>query len=90
MRNNYEIQNELKMLIKDATSTTNLIKKNFTQHLAAHNQVLDSDAFWVTLDELSLTDDQLYDDTMVDDVADTYPEVLDAKADWAEDMKELL
>jgi hypothetical protein len=71
-------------------TTTNLIKKNFTQHLSVHNQVLDPDAFWVTLDELSLTDDQPYDDTMVDDVADTYPEVLDAKADWAEDMKELL
>jgi hypothetical protein len=71
-------------------TTTNLIKKNFTQHLAVHNQVLDFDAFWVTLDELSLTDDQPYDDTMVDDVADTYPEVLDAKMDWAEDMKEIL
>jgi len=71
-------------------TTTNLIKMNFTQHLDVHNQVLDSDAFWVTLDELSLTDDQPYDDTMVDDVADIYPEVLDAKIDFAEDMKEML
>ncbi len=63
---------------------------NFTQHLAVHDQVLDSDAFWVTLDELSLTDDQPYDDTMVDDVADLYPEVLDAKEDFAEEMKEIL
>jgi DNA-binding ferritin-like protein (Dps family) len=90
MRNNYEIQNELKMLIKDATSTTNLIKKNFTQHLAVHNQVLDVVAFWLVLAELSITDDQPYDDDMVDDVADLYPEVLGAKADWAEDTKELL
>jgi hypothetical protein len=63
-------------------TTTNLIKKNFTQHLAVRNQVLDVVAFWLVLAELSITDSTEYDDTMVDDVADTYPEVLNAKEDF--------
>jgi hypothetical protein len=69
-------------------TTTNLIKKNFTQHLAVHNQVLDVVAFWLVLAELSITDSTEYDDTMVDDVADAYPEVLDAKEDFPSKLNE--
>jgi hypothetical protein len=94
--NNYEIQNELKMLMKDATanhyrqvSTTDLIKRNFIERLRVYNpkEVIDHDAFEQSLYELALTDDEEYDDTMIDDVADVYPDVLYAKNNYREEMR---
>jgi hypothetical protein len=94
--NNYEIQNELKMLMKDATanhyrqvSTTDLIKRNFIERLRVYNpkEVIDLDAFEQSLYEMGLTDDEPYDDTMVDDVADVYPDVLYAKNNYREEMR---
>jgi hypothetical protein len=36
---------------------------------------------------MGLTDDEPYDDTMVDDVADVYPDVLYAKNNYREEMR---
>ena len=71
-------------------TTTNLIKTNFTQHLAVRNEVIDLDAFEQSLYELALTDDEEYDDTMIDDVADVYPDVLYAKNNYREEMRDVL
>jgi hypothetical protein len=92
---NYE--NELKMLMKNEcsvtlyrrVSTTDLIKRNFIERLRVYNpkEVIDLDVFEQSLYELALTDDEEYDDTMVDDVADVYPDVLYAKNNYREEMR---
>jgi hypothetical protein len=92
--NNYE--NELKMLMINAAanhyrrvSTTDLVKRNFIERLRVYNpkEVIDLDAFEQSLYEMGLTDDEPYDDTMVDDVADVYPDVLYAKNNYREEMR---
>jgi len=97
--NNYELE-YFKVLMKDAAirsaanhyrqvSTTDLIKRNFIERLRVYNpkEVIDLDAFEQSLYEMGLTDDEPYDDAMVDDVADVYPDVLYAKNNYREEMR---
>ena len=71
--------------------TTEMVKRYFTEvmKLDFPNEVLDEEVFESTLDELSLTDDEPFDKTMVDDVAYLYPEILDAKQNWADENRDL-
>ena len=71
-------------------STTKRIEVNMKERLNLWNEKLEKDVLEVALDELMITDNSDYDDTMDDDVADVYQEVLEARSDAAEDLRELL
>jgi hypothetical protein len=71
-------------------STTKRIEVNLKERLNLWNEKLEKDVLEVVLDELMITDNSDYDDTMDDDVADVYQEVLEQRADAAEDLRELL
>jgi hypothetical protein len=71
-------------------STTKRIEVNMKERLNLWNEKLEKDVLEVVLDELMITDNSDYDDTMDDDVADVYQEVLEQRADAAEDLRELL
>ncbi|MEO1859625.1 MAG: hypothetical protein ABGZ19_07000 [Verrucomicrobiales bacterium] len=60
------------------------------ERLNLWNEKLELKVLEVVLDELMITDNTTYDDTMDDDVADVYQEVLEQRADAAEDLRELL
>jgi|LWDU01.1.fsa_nt_gi hypothetical protein len=71
-------------------STTKRIEVNMKERLNLWNEKLELKVLEVVLDELMITDNTTYDDTMDDDVADVYQEVLEQRADAAEDLRELL
>lgn len=71
-------------------STTKRIEVNMKERLNLWNEKLELKVLEVALDELMITDNSDYDDTMDDDVADVYQEVLEQRADAAEDLRELL
>lgn len=71
-------------------STTKRIEVNMKERLNLWNEKLEPKVLEVVLDELMITDNTTYDDTMDDDVADVYQEVLEQRADAAEDLRELL
>ena len=71
-------------------STTKRIEVNMKERLNLWNEKLEPKVLEVVLDELMITDNSDYDDTMDDDVADVYQEVLEQRADAAEDLRELL
>jgi hypothetical protein len=71
-------------------STTKRIEVDMKERLNLWNEKLEKAVLEVALDELMITDNTPYDYTVVDDVADVYQEVLEQRADAAEDLREIL
>ncbi len=81
---------EREYIMNNLMSTTKRIEVNMKERLNLWNEKLELKVLEVVLDELMITDNTTYDDTMDDDVADVYQEVLEQRADAAEDLRELL